>query len=199
MKIGIYGGSFDPVHLGHLILAETCREQLQLDEIWWVPAKVSPFKTEQQPIEGKQRAAMLDFAVAGHPEMKVDRREIKRNTVSYTIDTLREIQQEKPDAELYLLMGADALQGLAGWKEPVAIAQLAKIVAVNRVESQPQTPPWPDGPCPKEIQSRIITLTMPNIDLSSSDLRQRIREGRSIRYLVPRPVENYIIQHKLFR
>ena len=190
MKLGLFGGTFDPVHLGHLLLAERVREQLELDEVRFLPAAASPFKQDGATAEGKARAEMLEFAVAGHPHFSVDRRELQRGGVSYTVDTLAEIAAERPEAELFFLMGADSLRDFPAWREPERIASLATLAVANRGETPPIVPPG--------LDARVIPVPMPPVDLSATALRARVRDGRSIRYCVPAAVGAYIAQHELY-
>ena len=198
MKLGIFGGTFDPVHLGHLILAETAREVCSLDEVRFLPAFSPPHKQSSEISSGKQRAAMLDFATAGFREFVVDQRELKRKGTSFTVDTLAEMKEEFPDAEFYFLMGADSLVDLPTWKDPERIAELAQIIAVNRNNSSPEDLNSAVQQLPAEVQKAITILEMPEIAISASDLRLRISEKRSIRFLTPRPVERYILEEKLY-
>lgn len=199
MRLGIYGGTFDPVHYGHLVLAETCRAQLQLDEVRFVPAATPPHKPNHKISEGHARADMLSFAVSGYPEFVIDRRELKRKGPSYTVDTLAEFKAERPDAELYFLMGADSLRDLLTWRDPDRITQLATLVACNRPGlpnlDLDQVAAWV-GP---ELAGRIRTIQIPGTDISASELRDRIQFGRNIRFLTPRSVEAFVIEHKLYR
>lgn len=199
MRLGIYGGTFDPVHYGHLVLAETCREQLQLDEVRFVPAATPPHKPNHKISDGHARADMLSFAVSGYPEFVIDRRELKRKGPSYTVDTLAEFKAERPDAELYFLVGADSLRDLLAWRDPERITQLATLVACNRPGlpdlNRDQVAAWV-GP---ELAERIRTVQIPGTDISASDLRHRIHSNRSIRFLTPRSVEAFVLEHKLYR
>jgi nicotinate-nucleotide adenylyltransferase len=198
MRLGIYGGTFDPVHLGHLLLAEQCREQCGLDQVWFVPAGIPPHKQELDISPSVQRAEMLEFAVAGHPQFAVSRIEFKRNGPSYTVETLREIAREHPQDELFFLIGADSLADLPFWKEPLAIMELARLVVVNRGNAPP---PRLELLLPHfgiEALARIQLISIPGIDLASRDLRQRVRDGRSIRFMTPRAVERYILEQKLY-
>ena len=199
MKLGLYGGTFDPVHFGHLLLAERCREELGLDEIRFIPAGDPPHKDRSSLAPGKVRAEMLEFATAGHPQLVIDRRELDRPGPSYTVETLAEFHTESPDAELYFLMGADSLADLPMWREPARIAELARIVAVNRGER-----PLPDRTAlavtlGEAIASRVLFVSMPAMDLSSTDLRRRVALGKSLRYTTPAAVEAYITDKKLYR
>jgi len=199
MKLGIFGGTFDPVHYGHLILAETAREVCRLNEVRFLPAYSPPHKRNQRITTGKQRVEMLEFATAGFPEFVVDQRELKREGTSYTVETLTEMTEQFPNAELHFLMGADSLIDLPNWKEPQRMASLAKIIAVNRDNSSSEDLHQVVSNLPDSIQRSVIILEMPQIGISASDLRLRISEKHSIRFLTPRPVERYILEHRLYR
>lgn len=199
MRLGLLGGTFDPVHFGHLLLAEQCREQCALDEVRFLPAYRPPHKQGAALSEPKARIEMLEFAVAGCREFTVSRLEIDRGGTTYTVDTLQELRDEEPERELYFLIGADSLADLPAWREPERIAELATVVAVNRGDR-----PLPDDEelqrqCGKFLASRIRLVTMPGIDLSASDIRRRVAEGRSIRFMVPRAVEAYIDEKGLYK
>ncbi len=195
MRLGIYGGAFDPVHWGHLLLAEQAREQCQLDEVWFVPTRRPPHK-DFELSDGKHRVEMLKFALAGHRQFVVKTHELDREEVSWTVDTLARIQQQHADATLFFLMGADSLHDLPTWREPERIARLATIVAVNRGAQACEQ--YLKGLAPN-IANRVRFVTMPGVTLSASDIRQRIKHRQSIRYMVPRAVEEYIAQNGLYR
>jgi len=198
MRLGIFGGTFDPVHYGHLLLAETCREQLKLDQVRIVPAATPPHKLDHQISDGHARADMLSLAVSGYPEFVIDRRELKRKGPSFTVDTLTEYAAEFPGAELFFLVGADSLRDLLTWREPERISKLATVVACNRTGlpalRDEQIVKWV-GP---EIAARILTVQMPGTDISATSLRERIQSGRSLRFLTPRAVETFVIEHGLY-
>ena len=198
MKLGIFGGTFDPVHYGHLVLADTCRLQLSLDQVRLVPAGAPPHKTDMAITDAHTRADMLKLAVSGYPEFVVDRREIRRTGKSFTVSTLTDFRNEFPDAELFFLMGADSLRDIPTWKEPERIAQLATIVAVNRPGlpelTQPQVVKW----IGEDLANVVETVTMSGTDVSATDLRSRVRNGAGLRFLVPRAVEAYIDQHRVY-
>ena len=132
MRLGIFGGTFDPVHYGHLLLAEQCREQCRLDRVWFVPAAVPPHKAERTLTPAAKRVELLKLAIAGHEAFKVSTLEIERGGLSYTLDTLLAVRGQQPDAELFFLMGADSLRDLLTWWEPARICQLATPVVVRR-------------------------------------------------------------------
>ena len=197
-RIGIFGGTFDPVHYGHLLLAETCREQLNLDKLTLLPAGSPPHKSDTQISTALHRHEMLKLAVSGCPEFQIDDRELKRDGPSYTVLTLQELSTEQPDSELFFLMGADSLRDIPGWKDPQQILQLATVVAVNR--------PGVPLPDPSEVREwagdladKIQVIQTQGTDLSSSTLRGRVAANQSIRFMTPRAVEVYIEQHGLYR
>lgn len=198
MKLGLYGGTFDPVHYGHLLLAERCREELGLDEVRLIPAGDPPHKDRSDLTAGKARAEMLGFATAGNPRLTVDGRELNRLGRSYTVETLAELRSELPEAELYFLMGADSLADLPQWREPRRIAQLAWIVAVNRGRQPPDRAALVAA-LGEEVAGRVLFVTMPAVDLSSTDLRARAAAGKSLRYTMPAAVEAYIRDKMLYQ
>ena len=200
MRLGIFGGSFNPVHYGHLLLAETCREQARLDEVWFVPNALSPLKQDQPPAADKHRVEMLQLAIGGHEPFRLCTMEIDRGGISYTVDTLMQISSEQPAAALYFLMGADSLVDLRKWREPQRICDLALPLVVRRHGSpEPQWEALAALLNPSRLaQVRQMTIDMPLIDLSASDLRRRAAAGQSMRYRTPRGVEKYIQTHRVY-
>ena len=197
MRIGMFGGSFDPIHFGHLILAEQCREQAQLDEVWLIPSATAPNKQDGAQATDRQRVEMLRLAVGGHPHFKVSEMEIQRGGVSYTVDTLAEIQTQHPDSELFLVIGADSLHQLSGWHEPQKILELAQILAVERPgEAQTEKAQLLH---PKSGENRVTRIESPLIEISSTVIRRRTLQQQSIRYLTPRAVEKYIETQKIYQ
>ena len=198
MRLGIYGGTFDPVHYAHLLAAEQCREQCRLDEVWFIPAAAPPHKPTRVISPGETRAEMLEVAVAGHPQFRVDRRELKREGLSYTVDTLDEIRAEDPRRELFLLLGADSVADFGTWHEPERILELATLMSVNRGRVRPDLAAF-EQQFGRAALDRVLHVEMPAVDLAATDLRERVRSGRSIRFMTPRGVEAYIAQHGLYR
>lgn len=186
MRLGILGGSFDPVHHGHLALARCCRDQAKLDEVWLMPTAVQPFKQRGPIAADEDRLAMLRLATRGNRGLVVSSLEIARGGVSYTVDTLRAIAEEHSGAELYLLMGADTLADLPNWREPDAVLSLAKPLVVQR-----------PGETTPETDAQIVE--MPAMDLSSSEIRRRIAAGESIKGMTPDSVDEYVRQNGLYR
>ena len=200
-RLGILGGSFDPVHYGHLLLAEACREQCELDRVLLIPAAVSPHKQGQQRTPSKDRVQMLRLAIGGHERFSVSTIEIDRGGVSYTVETLAALAEKHPDSVFFFLMGADSLNELPTWREPKRLCALATPVVVRRAEA-----PEPDFGALSEIvdderlgEIRRHQVEMPIIELSSTDIRERVSAGKSIRYQTPRAVEKYIETHGLYR
>ena len=198
MRLGIYGGTFDPVHYGHLLLAEQCREQCELDAVWFLPAGTPPHKQGHMISPGIQRAEMLEIAIAGQAQFKVDRRELKRSGASYTVDTLGELAAEDSSRELFFLMGADSLADLATWRDPHGIARLAWIVVVNRGGERSPDLQAVRQSLGTDVADRIRIVTMPGVDYSAHNLRDRVAAGKSIRFQTPRGVEAYITENRLF-
>jgi nicotinate-nucleotide adenylyltransferase len=196
MRIGIFGGAFDPIHNGHLLLADQCRESCQLDEIWFVPTRNPPHKPHDKLSPPRQRVEMLKLATAGIPGFVVSRIELDRDDVSWTVETLRQIHRERSDAELSLIIGGDSLRDLPTWREPDEIAQLATIVAVNRGSRSVHS--LPSG-ISAAVRSRVRFVSIPGVDFSATAIRERVHNGQSIRFMVPRAVEAYIAQNMLYR
>jgi nicotinate-nucleotide adenylyltransferase len=185
--VGLFGGSFDPVHHGHLIVGRVAAEALGLDSLRFVPAREQPFKRGMHGATAEQRAAMLDLAVADAPGLAVERAELERPGPSYTVDTLRALHAREPGLRLTLLLGADAAAELEAWREAEEIPRLATVVVFARAGA-----PVP----PSSLVARRIEV--PAIEISATEIRRRVREGRSIRYWVPDPVAEYVTRHRLY-
>ena len=199
MKLGIFGGTFDPVHYGHLMLVEYCRQELGLDSVRLIPAGKPPHKTPTGVTDGHTRADMLKLAVSGYPEFVVDRREIRRAGESFTVDTLQEFQTEYPDAERYFLVGADSIRDFLTWKNPEQILNLATVVAVNRPGVAAPTLSQMSEWIGESMAAKIRVVQIPGCDLSASALRQRVADGQTLRFMTPRAVEAFIDECRLYR
>jgi nicotinate-nucleotide adenylyltransferase len=190
MKLGIYGGSFDPVHLGHILVARAAIEELGLQKLFFVPAACSPFKPESQPARDELRLRLLRLALAGMNDCEIDRQEIDRGGTSYTIDTLRHFARTFPGAELFFLIGADNTAALTQWREAAELARLAVFVVVPRPgEAGALFPPMFRGRNLKGFPIRV----------SSSEIRARIKAGLPINHLVPAPVAEAIRGEQMYR
>lgn len=191
-KLGILGGTFDPVHLGHLILAEQARTQLGLEKVLFLPAAVPPHKMAQSITDAKLRKEMLDIAIGGNPFLEVSTIEIDRAGVSFTIDTLETLHGLHPESELWLIVGADTIADVPNWRRPLDIVQAASFAIAGRPGFTPH-PPVSLG------NVRVAAVEMPLLEISSSLIRRNVSEGRSIRYLVPAGVEAFINARKLYQ
>lgn len=199
MRVGILGGTFDPVHLGHLIIAEEARVRLHLDQVMFTPAGLPWLKEDQPVTPAKHRLRMVELAVASNPFFKVQASEIDRSGPTYTVDTLEELQGSLgKDTGLYFIVGMDALEQFHRWKEPERLLELCNLVVVSRPGHQGVDINEMVGQYP-QAGERLVLLTVPRIEISSTEIRRRVGEGISIRYLVPEAVEQYILEHGLYR
>jgi nicotinate-nucleotide adenylyltransferase len=189
MKIGLYGGTFDPVHLAHLLAARAALEELDLAKLFFIPAARSPFKQPLSPADGAIRLRMLRLALAGEPACEVDPREIERGGVSYTIDTVRDYATSHPGAEIHFLIGADHARLLPEWHEAAALAEAARFAIIPRPGEAPPLLPPP---------FRGVALRGFPLALSSSQIRERVRRGQSIETLVPAAVAEAIRNNRLY-
>jgi nicotinate-nucleotide adenylyltransferase len=201
MRVGIFGGTFDPVHTGHLLLAEQCREQGRLAEVWFVPAARPPHKDEPALTRFEQRVEMLALAVAGNPAFRIDELEKERSGPSYTADTLAELRRRHPGHEFFLLIGSDALVDLPHWYEPIRVLEQAGLLVMSRPSSTVLTAEQlrTQLHMPENVPLRLQAVETPQIDISSRDLRRRAAAGHSLRYFLPRAVECYIHDKRLYR
>ena len=196
MRLGLFGGTFDPIHLGHLILAEACREAVALDRVWFVVAGAPPHKPPGGRTSLDDRAEMVRIAIAGHPAFEVSDVEARRPGPHYSVDTLEAVRLERPDDDLFFLIGADSLVDLPFWRHPDRIAELATLVVANRPGVEPDVADPDLGPSARPI----LRVSIPPIGIASHDLRTSpCRRGVSVRYRVPRGIEAYIEAHGLYR
>jgi len=187
MLRGLFGGSFDPVHRGHLIVARSAAEQLGLEVVHFVPAAVQPFKAGRDLAPATDRLAMLRLALAGEEGLLLDDREVRRSGVSYTIDTLEEMRAEFPLDQLSLLVGADAIREFSAWREASRIPRLAQVTILTRPGSE-----IVPGGLP------FAVVEVPAVDISATDIRRRVQAGEPIDGLVPEGVAAYIVTHGLY-
>nr|WP_290667986.1 nicotinate-nucleotide adenylyltransferase [Ardenticatena sp.] len=197
-RVGIFGGTFDPPHLGHLLVAELARDALQLDMVSFMPAGKPPHKYRSTPSAGHHRVAMLQLAIAGNPAFDILTLEVEANRISYTADTLATLRHTifTHDETLYFIMGGDSLAYFHTWREPGRILHLARLAVIAR-------PGWTIDLETLErhlpaARGRVDIVEAPLIEISSSDIRRRVREGRTIRYFVPDAVADYIYQQHLY-
>ena len=185
MRLGVLGGSFDPIHLGHLILGETAREQLSLDKVMFIPAGNQWRKEGRGVAAAEYRLAMVRLAVDGNSAFEVSTMEIDRDGPTYTVETLAQLHAESPGIEISFIVGVDALADMPHWKEPRRIFELAMVCVAARVGEAVE-------------DDRVTRIEMPEVNISSSVVRERVKEGKSIRYLVPDAVERYVREHGLY-
>ena len=185
--VGLLGGSFDPIHHGHLLVAQATLEALALTELRFVPARQQPFKEGAHGADAAQRLRMVELAIAGEPRFRVERLEIDRPGPSYTVDTLRALRAREPATAFILLVGADAASELPSWHEAEEISGLARVVMFAR-------------PAKHDLGTtgRLEAITVPQVEISASEIRRRVRAGQSIRYWVPEAVREYIAAHRLY-
>ena len=205
MRLGIFGGSFDPVHTGHLAAARACVDQAGIDRMILVPAGVSPFKQDRPPTAGRHRAAMLTLATAGDPRFEISTIELDRDGPSYTADTLERLRAEHPGVTLLLVVGPDSLASFPSWHRPDRILELAELLPVEReglddLDRLRAATPALERIVGRERLDRIIAsrVRMPPVEIRSTDLRRAVAEGRPLCGLTPEAVENYIRTHGLY-
>lgn len=200
-RIGIFGGTFDPVHYGHLILAERCRDIGQLDRIIFVPVKQSPLKPNAPIATDSQRLEMLSLAISGHLAFEPSMFEIESQDANFTVDTLRHFANELASNDLFFLLGSDALASFADWKQPDQICQLATLLVVMR----PPSPAIDISVLKQFLTSDQVSqiqqnqIQSPLIDINSTDIRRRIQADESIRFLLPRSIEKYIESQNVYQ
>ena len=201
MRLGVFGGTFDPVHQGHLILAEQCREQGRLDRVLFIPAARPPHKQELSVTSYEHRQEMIGLAISGHPAFAIDLLEKDRPGPSYTVDTLAHLQARQPGVDLFLIIGADTLVDLPLWHQPIRILEMAGLLVVARPGSTLHTADEVRQmlDLPESFALRYQVCPIPLLEISSRDLRKRSAEQRSIRYQVPRAVEAYIQEKRLYQ
>lgn len=192
MRIGIFGGSFDPPHIGHLIIAELACEQLGLDKVIFVPAYLPPHKVGSHRSSPHHRLQMTKIAVKGNPRFAVSDIEIQREGISYTVDTLRYYKKKYPKSKLFLLIGGDNYAQFVTWKSPDVIAKLASLAVYPRLG-------YDTTVLPHSYFGKEYLLQGNKLDLSSTEIRKRVFTGKTSRYVVPEKVELYIVKNRLYK
>lgn len=193
MKVGIMGGTFDPIHQGHLLAAERAREEVGLDEVWFMPANTPPHKRNAPKASVEQRVEMVNAAIEHNRHFRVELMEIQRGGTSYTIDTVRELKRHYPDIAFYYIIGADMVQYLPNWAKIDELVKLITFIGLGRPGYTSDT-----GLLPASIRGSVVTASMPQVDISSTMIRNLRQAGRSVRYLVPEPVLSYIEVNRLY-
>lgn len=189
-RVGILGGTFDPIHLGHMIAAESVRSQLHLDEVWFMPTYISPHKQQQNITSSEHRVTMLEHAIRPYPEFRICLHEIEKGLVSYTYNTVQSLLTQYMDHQFFFIIGGDMVHSLPQWYRYEELVQMVTFVAIER-------PSYPLDSSMSWAQS-LLFVEMPQVMISSTDIRERCKEGRSIRFLVPDAVELYIKEQQLY-
>ena len=189
MRIGVFGGTFDPPHLGHLVVASDACEALDLGRVLWIPSAVPPHKLRTVRAPAEARLEMVRAAIQGDPRFEADDVELRRAGPSYTVDTLRELASRHPGDELVLLIGADNLREIPGWREPGEILRLARVAVLSR-----------DGAgVPPDAAIPATAVAVTRVDVSATEVRRRAAAGETIRYLVPDAVRALVERRELYR
>lgn len=193
MKVGLMGGTFDPVHIGHMLMAQYACEAAELDEVWFMPTNVPPHKEEAPGADARQRLAMAELAVDGHPRFRTTDVELRKGGISYSIDTVKLLIAQYPECRFYYIIGADMVRYLPKWYKIEELAKLVTFVGLGRPGYEHETerlPAW--------LRAAVRKADMPLIELSSTDIRRRRAEGKSVRYMVPDRVNDYIEGNGLY-
>ena len=188
-RIGLFGGSFNPVHIGHLMVAQAAKEEVRLDRLVFIPAALSPFKVTSDPAPARERLRLLRLALAGKPWCSIDEQELRRGGISYTIDTARDYKQRFPNAECYYLIGADHVRLLSKWRDATELGQLLEFIVIPRPGEPPTDPPPP---------FRTKPLTGFPVGVSSSEIRRRLQSGLTVEPFLPPTVAEAIQTNHLY-
>lgn len=197
-KTGIMGGTFDPIHFGHLLLAQQALEELDLDEVVFMPSGNPYMKNASHVLDRKTRMEMTALAIEGHPYFRLSSMEADREGPSYTSDTLTILRRENPDCSYYFIVGADSLCSMETWKDPEQIFQNCTVVAAVRGEKTKEQIQKTAKHLTSKFKARIQILPSRCVDLSSTEIRERISKGKSVRYMLPEKVLEYIYRHGLY-
>jgi len=197
VRIGVFGGTFNPPHLGHLVWAQEAWLAVGLDRVLLIPTAQPPHKAMPEDPGAEHRLALCRAAVAGDERLEVSALEVERGGVSYTVDTLEELNSRAPDSELFLILGADVAAGLPDWRDPERLLSLATPVLAGRSGTPAATVREALDRVPGGERARFVQ--MPTVEISSTMIRERVAAGRPIRYLVPEGVDRYIAEHRLYR
>ncbi|MGO9481641.1 MAG: nicotinate-nucleotide adenylyltransferase [Candidatus Kryptoniota bacterium] len=191
-KIGIFGGTFNPPHVAHLVAAESVRDHLKLDRVFFVPAAIPPHKLDEEIIPAEVRLEMVRLAIKDNAMFEASDLEVWRNGPSYSIDTILELKRKLPGSSFFFIMGVDLLPDFYSWKNPEKILDECNVVVMNR-------PGFAVASVDMELLRRVEMVNVPNMDISSSDIRRRVKSGKSIKFLVPPAVEEYIYANSIYR
>lgn len=198
-RLAVLGGTFDPVHYGHLIAAEHARAEVGIDKVIFIPAGAPPHKNVLGVTEGEHRCRMLELAIADNPAFETSPLEVRRPGFSYSIDTMRSLQSVFPDSVIYFIMGADALLTIDTWKDYLQLAALCRFIVVTRPGFVIQRKHPVLAALPEGWWQNMKQVEIPALDISSTDIRSRVARGKTIKYLLPSQVEQYILQNNLYQ
>lgn len=199
MEVGVFGGTFDPIHLGHLAVAEEVGAKLRLDEVIFVPAGQPWLKADRPVSPAVHRMEMVALAIADNPSFKISSIEVDRPGPTYTVDTMDVLRRELgAGAKISFILGGDALYELPQWKEPARLVQMCRLVAFNRPGAVPPSLSWLESAIPG-VSQHIIFVEVSQVDVSATQIRQRAAQGTSLHGLVPKAVERYILEQGLYR
>lgn len=199
MKIGIMGGTFDPIHYGHLILSQYVLDSLNLDKVIFIPSGMPPHKDEDVVLKAEKRKKMVELAIKSNPKFKVSSIEIEEESTSYTIETVKKLKNLYKDDKLYLILGGDSLLTLHEWKDYKEILKTINIAVVDRYNYSYSLLDSRVEYFNRRCNGNIVKVSCPIIQISSTDIRKRVKEGRSIKYLLPEEIEDYIYEKNLYR
>ena len=198
-KIGIMGGTFNPIHFAHLLLAESAYNQFDLDEVLIMPTKNTYYKQMSNLVSEEDRVAMVQLAIDDNPHFSLSKLELDREGTTYTVETLRMLTKDHPDCEFYFIMGADSLFHIESWREPEEIFAMTNILVAGRgSEGDGSLLTSQIAYLNDKYDAKIYHLKSPNMEISSHNIRKRVYNGDSIRYLLPREVADYILQKGLY-
>lgn len=198
-RIGIMGGTFDPIHFGHLVLAETVRETMKLDRILFIPTGDPPHKKEKNVTSAKERMQMVELAIGDNPDFFCSDMEVNRQGYSYTVDTLERLREEYGDGcQLFFITGADAIIEILSWKDVERIATLCTFVAAARPGTDQEKLSEFLGDLPSYLHNKVHVIPVPALQISSTDIRKKAASGQTIRYLLPANVARYIKENSLY-
>lgn len=197
-RLGVFGGTFDPPHRGHVRVARDVADRLDLNRMLWVPARVSPFKREESVTDAEIRLEMVRRAAELDPRFEVDARELDRPGPSYTIDTLEALRSEHPDAEIFLVLGADQFEDFPRWREPERIVRVARLAVMNRAGASPRTVAPDVAAAVEGLEQAVVFVPVTDVDVSSTGVRARVAEGRDPAEQVPGAVADVIRARGLY-
>lgn len=198
-RMGIFGGTFDPIHYGHLMIAENAREQYSLDQVLFIPTGHSPLKHKQQITDSVHRCMMVSKAIADHMQFALHRIEVHSQEISYTFRTIEMLKENYKNTELFFILGADSLFDFESWRNPELIVKNCSILAAYREHKRQEEFFLHLSYLNEKYPGKFYPLDTPSLDVSSHEIRNRVQDQKTIRYLVPKVVEDYIWEHKLYK